>query len=396
MLLSPLEMSKYLPLVFKNSLRNRRRTVLTVASLGVSFCLLCFLMAAYRVLFVETQPTPAQALRLYTHNRVSLAQPLPISYEERIRQVPGVGAASVWQWFGGVYKDARDPKNFFMRMGAEPAQIFQIMTELQMPDDQKLAFQRQRTGCIASLKLADKFGWKLGERITLQGDIFPVTLELQLVGIFDTPDPVEMLVFNKDYITEGLPAGNPQRDAVGAFLLRVDTPEDVPGVSRAVDAMFENSPFATVTETERAFQLSFVGFLGNLKLFLMALCGAVTFTVLLVSANTLSMAVRESIREIAILKTLGFTQRTILAIKLAEAALVAGAGGLLGCGLAAALCRGARGSAAGAQFLMGLSVTPELALATLAFAVALGLAGAAVPAWSASRTSILRSLRYTG
>ena len=387
-------MMKYLPLVIKNSLRNRRRSSLTIASIAVSFCLLGFLMAMYRTLFFSGEPTPAQALRMFTHNRVSLTQPMPVSYERKIESVPGVKAVTIWQWFGGVYKDSRDPKNFFMRIAAEPSKVMSIWSEFRMPQDQLAAFERDRTACIAAKALADKFGWKLGEHITIVGDIFPVTLELTLAGVFDDPDHVELLIFNQEYLRQSLsPAA---RDATGSFVVQAETPRDVPRVSRAIDAMFDNSPSPTKTETERAFQLSFVSFLGNLKLFLMAICGAVTFTILMVSANTLSMAVRERIREIGILKTLGFTPATILGIVLGEAGVIAGMGGLIGCELAALLCNVIRHASLGMQFLKTLSMTPATVALALAVALLTGFASALVPAARAARISILDSLRYTG
>jgi putative ABC transport system permease protein len=387
-------MIKYLPLILKNSLRNRKRTGLTVASIAVSFCLLGFLLAMYRVLFFGSDPTPAQALRLFTHHRVSLTQPMPSSYEAKIAAVPGVKAVTSWQWFGGVYKDARDSKNFFMRMAAEPDKVFAIFTEMTMPEDQKQAFEHDRTGCIAAKALVDRQGWKLGQHIAIMGDIFPVNVELTLDGIFDTPDHVEMAVFNHEYLRESLPASI--RDSVGAYLVQADTPEDVPLVARAIDSMFDNSPAPTKSETERAFQLNFVSFLGNLKLFLMAICGAVTFTILLVSGNTLSMAVRERVREIGILKTLGFTPNTILGIILGEAGVVALAGGVIGCALAVWMCGMLRNAVVGVQFLKILRITPQIAAIDLAVALFIGIVSALLPAVRAARTPILSSLRYTG
>ncbi len=387
-------MVKYLPLVFKNSLRNRRRSSLTIASIAVSFCLLGFLMAMYRSLFFGNEPTPAQALRLYTHNRVSLTQPMPVSYEQKIEKVPGVKAVTIWQWFGGVYKDARDPKNFFMRIAGEPSKITQIWSEFRISPEQMAVFERERTACIAAKSLADKLGWKLGERITIVGDIFPVTLELTLAGLFDDPDHVELLIFNHDYLREALPLA--VRDATGVFVVQVERPQDAPRVARAIDTMFDNSPSPTKTETERQFQLSFVSFLGNLKLFLIAICGAVTFTILLVSANTLSMAVRERIREIGILKTLGFTPATILGIVLGEAGVIAGIGGLIGCEMAALLCNVIRHASLGTQFLKTLSMTPGTIALALAAALLIGFASATFPAARAARISILDSLRNTG
>jgi len=305
-----------------------------------------------------------------------------------------VKAVTSWQWFGGVYKDARDPKNFFMRMAAEPDKVFQIFSEVQIPGDQKAAFQHDRAGCIAAKALADRLGWRLGQRIAIMGDIFPVNLELTLDGIFDTPDHVEMLIFNHDYLRESLPPGI--RDIVSAFLVQAETPLDVPKVARAIDTMFDNSPAPTKSESERQFQLSFVSFLGNLKLFLMAICSAVTFTILLISGNTLSMAVRERVREIGILKTLGFTPGTILGIILGEAGAVTLAGGAIGCALAAAMCTALHNAVVGVQYLKILRVTPAIVALTLATAVVTGLVSALLPASRAARTPILASLRYTG
>lgn len=387
-------MLKHLPLILKNSLRNRKRTSLTVASIAVSFCLLGFLLAMYRALFFGDDPTPAQALRLLTHHRVSLTQPMPASYEPKIAAVPGVKAVASWQWFGGVYKDARDPHNFFMRMAAEPSKVFTIFSEMQIPAEQEQAFQHDRTGCIAARLLADRLGWKLGQRIPIAGDIFPVNLELTLDGVFDTPDHFELVIFNHAYLRESLPPSS--RDLVSAFLVQARTPQDVPEVARAIDKMFDNSPAPTKSETERAFQLSFVSFLGNLKLFLMAICGAVTFTILLVSGNTLSMAVRERVREIGILKTLGFTPAAILGIILGEAGVVAVAGGAIGCALAAGMCGMLRNAVVGVQFLKILRITPEIAVITVAIALSIGILSALLPALRAARTPILSSLRYTG
>src|SRR5207247_669503 len=160
---------------------------------SVSRCLLGVVMEMYRVLFVGGETTPAQALRLMTHHRVSLAQALPSSYEAKIEQVPGVKSVTVWQWFGGAYKDARDTRNFFARFGVDPSRVFEMHPELVINDEAKLAFKQERTAFIASRALAEKFDWKPGERITLVGDIFPVTLELTLAGIFDDPDRNELL-----------------------------------------------------------------------------------------------------------------------------------------------------------------------------------------------------------
>ncbi len=387
----------YLPLITKNSFRNRRRSILTIGSLMVSLCLLVLLMAMYKVLFYGAEETPAQAVRIMMRHKVSLAQPMPLSYEGKIRQVPGVKAVSLRQWFGGTYRDARDSQNFFARFGVRPKDLFIAYPEYVIPEDQKQAFERERTGCVVAKTLADKFGWQPGERITLVGDIFPTTLELKLVGIFDEPNKFEVLFFNWDYLRDGLKAaGTFDLDFTSQYLVLADSPDNVPGVVKAIDEMFDNSPYPTKTESEQAFVLSFVGFLGNLKLFLLAIGGAVTFTILLVSANTLSMSIRERIREVGVLKTLGFTPGTIFGILLGEGVMIAIVGGVLGCAMAQGFCQMLHNAPIPIQQVKVMNVTPLIFGISLLIALLVGLLSAIIPAAGAARRPILDSLRHTG
>ena len=390
-------MFRYIGLIFKNSLRNRRRSILTIGSIAVSLCILCLLLTMYRALFL-TEATPSQALRLITRHRVSLTQSIPIYYQDKIRQVPGVHDVMVWQWFGGVYKDTRDPKNIFARFAIEPARLFNVLPEYQISADQKQAFVRERTGTVISRALAEKLNFKLGDRIVIVGDIFPVTLELKVVGIFDEPDHNGILYFSREYLRELMGPNSRVQNMVGAYLIQANTTQDVPKVAAAVDNAFDTSPFPTKTESEKAFQLSFLSFLGNIKLFMMAICGAVTFTILLVSANTISMSVRERIREVGILKTLGFTPGAILGIVLGESAVIALLGGLVGCVLAGGMCSVVAHSPGGdfMPALKTLAVTGPVALISLAASLLIGLISSFVPAWGASRVSILDALRYSG
>jgi putative ABC transport system permease protein len=387
----------YLPLITKNGFRNRRRSVLTIGSLMVSLCLLVMLMAMYKVMFYGSEQTPAQAVRILMRHKVSLANPIPLSYEGKIRQVPGVKSVSVRQWFGGTYRDARDRRNFFARFGVRPAELFKAYPEYVIPEEQKEAFERERAACVASKPLADKFGWKLGERITLVGDYFPTTLELKLVGVFEEPNKFEALFFNWDYLRDGLKAaGTLDLDFTSQYLVLADSPDDVPRVAKAIDDMFDNSPYPTKSESEQSFVLSFVGFLGNLKLFLLAIGGAVTFTILLVSANTLSMSVRERIREVGVLKTLGFTPGTIFGILLGEGAMISIVGGVLGCALAEGFCLMLRNAPIPIQQLKVMNVTPLIFTISLLIALLVGMISAMVPAAGAARRPILESLRHTG
>ncbi len=386
-------MVQHLPFIFRNALRNRRRSLLTIMSMAVSLCLLGLILSLYRGLFFGDKPSPAAARRLIVRHKVSLTQILPASYKQRVGQTPHVQAVSSWQWFGGVYKDAREAKNFFARFVVDPKAIFEVQPDLTMPEEQKAAFKKMRTSCIASRPLATKHGWKLGERITIVGDIFPVTLDFTLVGIFDQPDDGEVFFFSWDYLQEAL-TRTEFRDVIGAFLIIVDEPGNVPIVAKEIDQRFVNSPYPTKTETEKEMMLSFVAFLGNLRLFLAAVCGAVTFTILLVSANTVAMAVRERTRETAILRTLGFTPLEILAMILSEAIMLGMIGGVIGAVLGALVAIGMKRALAG-MFPFPLLDAPMAAL-VIAVAIVVSLVSAAVPAWFASRRNVVESLRFAG
>ncbi len=387
-------MFRFLPLVFKNALRNRRRSILTICSIAASFCLLGVLFAMYSALYLS-EPTPGQALRLITRNRVSLTMIMPSSYKQRIQQVPGVQAIYISQWYGGIYKDARDQRNLFARFAVEPEDFFKVQTDIVLPEDQKQAFIRERTACIVGRKLAEKHGFKLGDRITLQGDIFPGNMDFTIRGIYDSSEEDESMYFQLEYLYQSLSAG--RRDFAGTFSILAASKEDVPRIARDVDEMFKNSTVQTRTETEQAFLLSFTSFLGNVKMFLFAICGAVTFTILLVSANTMAMSVRERVKEVGVMKTLGFTNGSVLGIILAEAVVISILGAAVGCLLAMGLTRVLAEIAGAFSFQMRtMSLTPGAAALCLGLGAIVGLVAALFPAWSASRTRILDSLRFAG
>jgi putative ABC transport system permease protein len=385
-------MLQHVDFIARNALRNRRRSMLTVASVAVSLCLLGILTALYHSLF-SPEISPASALRLVVHHKVSLAQSLPYSYEQKIANVPGVVAITPWQWFGGTYIDARDPNNFFARLGADPADYFQVRPDIDMPADQRQAFISQQTGCIVNTVLAARMKWKLGQLITLTGDIFPVELDLHLVGIFTSADNDDVLVYNDKYLQQSLDANGGQRDTEGSFLILADSAEDVPRVAAAIDKMFANSPAPTKSESEKNFLLSFLAFLGNLKLFLAAISGAVMFTILLVSANTVAMTVRERVRETAILRTLGFTPGEIRGLVVGEAALLSAVGGIVGCVAAGMICWASHNSLSANRLPLFHS---WMAAILLAVAVVIGVISAAAPAWFASRRSVVDAMRTAG
>ncbi len=382
-------MWKYVPLTFKNLLRNRRRTILTVLSVTISLFLLGVLLSAYAA-FYHRDTSPDSALRLITRHRVSLTQALPEYYGERIRKIAGVEEVCIQNWFGGTYIDNR-PEHMFPRFAVEPEKIFKVYSEFKVPPDQLEAFVRDRQAIAIGSSLARRVGLKLGQRITIKGDIYQVDMEFIVRAIFEGTDDFAAF-FHRKYLEESIPEN--RRGQVGVFAIRVSTPEDAPRVASSVDEMFRNSPQPTKTETEAAFQLSFVNQIGNIKLFLLSIAGAVVFTIVLVSANTVAMTVRERINEIGVLKTLGFTSSSVLAMIIAESVAMALLGGLVGVGLCYLFLLALADVMV--QFFSGF-VLPMWGVALcLAAAILIGLGSSVVPATLAARTKITDALRHTG
>src|SRR5437868_1701660 len=262
-----------------------------------------------------------------------------------------------------------------------------------MPEDQIKAWQRDRQGVIVNDSLAAKYGWKLGDRIVLQGTIYPVNLELNIRGIFHTVPDNKSVYFNTKYVEEAVSFFKGQ---AGTFSILAASPSDVSTVATTVDDMFRNSPQPTKTESEKAFQLGFVAMLGNVKAFILSICTAVVFATLLVSANTMAMSIRERTREVAVLKTLGYTRQTVLGLYVSEAVIVSILGGILGILAAAGLISAMAHSPQGGLFLAGIKVTPLTMLVALAVSGMLGLISAMVPSYHAAKVDIVEGLRYIG
>ena len=381
-------MLRLAPLILRNVLRNRRRSILTLASTAVSLALLALLIAIYQSFFYGDPTSPSEPLRLICRHRVSLTQSLPASHYGKIKAVPGVEQVSAWSWFQGVYKE---PKNFFARFAVDADVIFDIRKDWALPPDQLAAFKRQRTACALGEKIARTYNIHVGDRVTIVGDIYPVTLDLTCAAIYDHPANTECLIFHREYLSELLPKTSQQRDSVGTYMILAATADDVPRIAKAIDTMFDNSPYPTRTESEKEFGRSFLAFLGNVKLFLAAICAAVTFTILLVSANTVAMAVRERTREMAILRTLGYTPAEILQLVLGESVFISLLGGCAGLGIGLLLAKGMQSSGFGFQGIKWQGASIVLAMAAL-----VGLVAALIPALIASRKNVVESLRFTG
>ena len=389
-------MFRHFSLIFRNCFRNRRRSILTVISIAASLCLLAMLLTIYHTFFF-TEATPDQALRLITRNRVSLANPLPLSYQQQIKQTPGVKEVMINQWFGGVYKDSRDPANFFARFAVEADKFATINPEFKLPESEQQAFVNDRTGCIVGRKTAVRHNLKPGDRVTLTGDIFPVTLELTVRGVYDGTIDNESLFFHYQYLNESLAATAGFRDVVGTYLIRMERAEDANAISKMIDDKYRNSTQQTKTETEQAFGLSFLAFLGNVKLILLSICAAVTFTILLVSGNTMAMAVRERVREVGVLKTLGFTNGIVLWLMVCEAIVISLIGGVIGLALTRGLILLLSLMPASITFFTDFSqvaIKPSVIIICLLVAGMIGLISSFVPALGASRRSIVEALKF--
>jgi putative ABC transport system permease protein len=376
--------------VTKNAFRNKRRSILTVASIGVSLLLLTFMMTLWRGFYMD-KGSPDSARRLVTRHRVSLTNSLPSFYREKIRAIPGVVAVVPVSWFGGLYKDDK-PENFFAQFGVDPDEFFKVFPDVSLPPDQAAAWQRDRAGAIVNDELAKKHGWKLGDRIVLLGTIYPVNLELTIRGIYSFPTQNQTVYFNTKYVEEAVAFFKGQ---AGTFSIMADTAEDVSKVASAVDDTFRNSPQPTKTESEKAFQLSFVAMLGNVKAFILVICGAVVFTTLLVSANTMAMSIRERTREVAVLKTLGFGRQTILGLFVGEAVSLSLAGGLFGAAFAWLLLFMAKQSPVG-FFLGSMAITWQTMVVALLVAAVVGFLSSLIPSYNASRIGIVEGLRHIG
>jgi putative ABC transport system permease protein len=385
-------MIRFLPLIVKNCWRNRRRTVLTLVSIAVSMCLLGVMVAVFHAFYLR-DPSPEEALRLVTRNRISLMMALPYSYAARIQRVPGVREVMISNWFGGTYKDNRDSRNNFARFAVEPEKLFTIYSELRVPEDWRRAFERERTACVIGRDLANRFNWRPGDHITLVGDIYPGQYELTVRGIFDSPRASDVLYFDKEYVEQTIPKG--RRAFARMFDILIDSPKNASRIAEAVDAEFRNATAQTKTESEQGFVVGFVSLLGDIKMLLIGVSTAVMFTILLVSANAMSMSVRERVREVGVLKTLGFTPGDVLTLVLGEACAISVAGGTIGFLVSTLLTGGVSKTRAGLFLPPIKPFEPSVALACILMAGAIGLVSSLLPAMSASRASIVEALRST-
>lgn len=382
---------KFLPLVWSNLKRKKLRTAFTLLSIVVAFILFGYL-AAVRVAF-NAGVEVSGADRLMVIHKVSLIQPIPISYREQIAHIPGVEAVTYANWFGGIYQD---PKNFFGQMAVDTATYLDLYPELILPEEQKKAWLEDRTGAIVGKVTADRFGWKVGDKIPIQATIYrpqgrPPTWEFTLRGIYtgrDKGTDLSNLFFHYDYLNEGM-GGNLGR--VGWYIIRIADPAHAQEVADKVDALFANSPAETKTQTEKAMAQSFANQVGSIGQIVAAILVAVFFTILLVAGNTMAQSVRERTNELAVLKTLGFKNGQVLGLVLGESCFIAGLGGLIGLGSAWLLIQ-LIGDPTHGSLPVFYFPTRDLLLG-IVWTLVLGFAVGLLPAIQAMRLRIVDALR---
>jgi len=382
---------KYFGLIWHNVWRKKIRTSLTILSVLVAFLLFALLNAVGQAM--STGGATTGAARLVVVDKVTIINFLPRSYQNKIAQVPGVAAVSHQSWFGGFYQDSR---NQFPQFPVVPDEYLALYPEFVLPDEQLQAWKRNRTGAIIGRDLAELYELKIGDRIPIQSTIFTNkdggrTWEFDIEGIFDTTDPkggTAVLLFHYDYFAESNTFGD---GFVGWYTLRLADGADPVEVANAIDEQFANSPNETRTSTEAAFAASFAKQFGNIALIVRMILGAVFFTLLLVAGNTMSQSVRERIAELAVLKTVGFRDGTVLGIVLTESILIMAIGGVLGLGLGW-LAAQAIGSAMAMFVPGGIVISADIILLAIAVMIAAGLLSGVFPAVKAMRLSIVDAL----
>ncbi|MCA8948071.1 MAG: ABC transporter permease [Planctomycetes bacterium] len=381
-------------LLFRNMLSHPIRTLLTAASVAIAMFLMCVLDAA--VTGLDATVAQASRTRLWVQSAVSLFVLLPDSYEAKIKTVPGVEEVVRFQWFGGVYQD---PSNFFAQFAVDPQKWFESYPEIEIVDGSLAQWQAGRTNCILGRDLANRFGWQVGDRVPLQGTIFPKTdgtaWEFDVAGIYEshsTSVDQQTMFFDYDYLYESLKgdvAGGPK--GVGVYLTRLAAGTNPDGVIAAIEGFYENGPQRVRATREGEFQRQFITMLGSVPTLLYSIGGGVLFAIFFAVLNTMLMAARERTRDIGILKALGFGDGRITALLCAESLLLCAGGGSVGVALAKAAERPIW-SVVSFQ-IPGFEIPTAVVVQGLLLAVGLGLVAGLAPAWRARRLRPVAALR---
>jgi putative ABC transport system permease protein len=386
---------KILKLIYKNLLRHKLRSLLTI--FGIAIAVLAFGLLRTVVTAWSYGVEAASADRLITRHAVAFIFPLPYSYKSQLEAVPGVKKVSFASWFQGTYKD-QSFENFFPRIAVDPETIFDVYNEYTLPGDQLAAFKQQRNSCIVGRKLAEQHGFKIGDIIPVTGDIYPGNWEFTVVGIYTgkdkTADETQMF-FSWEYLNEkNRQTDSWATDLVGWYVLQVEHPNEAAAISEAVDALYVNSPAKTKTETEKAFQQGFVSLSGAIITSMEVVSYVIIGIILMVLANTIIMAARERIREYAVLKTLGFTSFHVVGLVTGESLFISMLGGTVGLALTFPICAWF-GSLFPTMFPV-FAVQPMTIALAIGFSLLVGVVAAVFPAYRSATMKIVDGLRQIG
>ena len=378
------------PLIVRNALRHKLRTSLTLVGIVVAITAFGLLRTIVDAWYAGANAS--SSARIITRSAVSLVFPLPLTYAPKIRQVEGVQSVSWANWFGGVYISER---NFFAQFAIDPASYLDMYPEFILSPEERKAFVTDRQGAIVGRKLADQYGWKVGDQIPLRGTIYPGTWTFNLRGIYDGADQgtdQATMFFHFDLLNETIKKLYPRRgDQAGVFVVQLKDPQQAAEVSAAIDATFKNSLAETLSETEKAFQLSFVAMTEAILLAIQAVSFVIVIIIMAVMANTMAMTARERGAEYATMKALGFSGAFVALLILGESVGLSLAGGLLGVALTVPLAHAFAG-ATGTLFPI-FFVSDETVGLQLAAALMVGVVAAALPAWNTARLRIVDGLR---
>lgn len=372
--------------ILKNAFRNKRRAALCVLSVASSI----FLLVALLVVLNEFTNPPEDAgteLRIAVRNKVSLATPLPVRQRAPIEKIPGVEAVTALSYFGGNYRG--EDTTFWAQFAIEPEQLLAVFGEANLPREQLDAWIANRTSCIVGIDTATRYGMKIGDRLPIVGNYYPVDLDLTIAGIYEGTTDDRNVFFHHKYLDELL--GDP--GTVGMWWVKARSADDVPRVIDAINAAFANTSAEVLAETERAFQLGFVSMWANIKLLISSISSVVVFALLLVTASTMSMAIRERLRELSVLKALGFRRHELFAFILAESFGLAATGFLLGGGGAWAIFTGIDAPTLTGGLFPTLDVTPRILGAAAMVAALLGIVASLAPSLAVARLSVAEGLK---
>ena len=372
--------------VLKNALRNRRRALLTIISVAISCGLLVTLLTLQRELTIPPE-SEAASLRIIARNKVSLAQPLPAKQLAVIERIPGIVAVTPFTFFGGNFRD--ETVTSFAQFAVDPKRFQGLLVEGKIVDGTYDGFVADRNSCLVGADTMNRYGLKIGDRMRFTGTFFPVDLDLKIAAVFQGTVDDRGVFFHHKLLDEL----NGDPGTVGTWYMRVESAEVSNEVIARVNAAFENTAAEVRAETERAFQMGFVSMLGNVKMLVMLISGAVVFTLMLVTISTMSMAIRERFRELAVLKALGFQRRELFAFILAESFGLAVVGAMVGIGGAWALWTHLDLQKLTNGFLLYFEVTPRIMAWGAAVAAVMGLVSAIPPAVETARMSVTEGLK---